>query len=104
MIALPSRRSSLSSIGPAGFSLIELMVSVLLITLLMTAVFSFMYQCQKRFQSNSVTAESNQTARAALEVISQEIGQAGYNPQFYPNKTATSSITAGFAAQCVTLN
>jgi prepilin-type N-terminal cleavage/methylation domain-containing protein len=104
MIAFPLQKSSRSSASSPGFSLIELLVSVSLISLLMGAVFSFMYQCQKRFQGNSVVAESNQTARAALEVMSQEIGQAGYNPQFYPNKTTTSSITAGSAAQCVTLN
>jgi type II secretory pathway pseudopilin PulG len=101
---LPSRGVSRRLAGEVGFSLLELLVSVALITLLMSAVFAFMYQCQKRFQSNAVVSEANQTARAALEVMTQEVGQAGYNPQFYPNKTASSYITAAATSQCVTLN
>jgi prepilin-type N-terminal cleavage/methylation domain-containing protein len=104
MPLLHPRRSTHGALGQTGFSLVELLVSVALITILMGAVFSFMYQCQKRFQSNAVVSEANQTARAALEVMTQEIGQAGYNPQFYPNRTASSSINALAAEQCVTLN
>lgn len=87
-----------------GFSLVEMLASVTIITLLMSAVFAFMFQAQKRFQGNVVTSESNQSARAALEVITQEIGQAGYNPQYYPHKTSTAVITANADPQCLTLN
>ena len=87
-----------------GFSLLEMLASVAIITLLMSAVFAFMFQVQKRFQGNVVVSESNQSARAALEVLTQEIGQAGYNPNFSPNKTCSTAISAGYAAQCVTLN
>jgi type II secretory pathway pseudopilin PulG len=87
-----------------GFSLLELLFSVTLIGLLMSAVFAFICQSQKRFQGNAVVTESNQTARAALEVMSQEIGQAGYNPQFTPNETCSNSVTASATAQCITLN
>jgi prepilin-type N-terminal cleavage/methylation domain-containing protein len=87
-----------------GFSMIELLASVTIITLLMSAVFAFMYQAQKRFQGNVVVTESNQSARAALELITQEIGQAGYNPQYYPHKTGTAVITANADPQCLTLS
>lgn len=89
-----------------AFSLLELLVSVALITLLMSAVFSFMLQVQKRFQGNQVVSESNQSARAALELITQEVGQAGFNPVFNPNKTVTGSnpVTAAAPLQCVTLS
>jgi prepilin-type N-terminal cleavage/methylation domain-containing protein len=87
-----------------GFSMIELLASVTIITLLMSAVFAFMFQAQKRFQGNVVVTESNQSARAALEVTTQEIGQAGYNPQYYPHKTSTAGITANADPQCLTLN
>jgi prepilin-type N-terminal cleavage/methylation domain-containing protein len=75
-----------------GFSLLEMLVSIAIIVLLMSAVFPFLFQAQKRFQGNVVTSEANQSARAALEVMSQEIGQAGYNPQFSPNKTSATAI------------
>jgi prepilin-type N-terminal cleavage/methylation domain-containing protein len=87
-----------------GFSMLEMLASVAIITLLMSAVFAFMYQAQRRFQGNVVITESNQSARAALELITQEIGQAGYNPQYYPHKTGTVAITANAAPQCLTLN
>jgi prepilin-type N-terminal cleavage/methylation domain-containing protein len=87
-----------------GFSLLEMLASLLIITLLMSAVFSFMLQAQKKFQGNSVAAESNHSARAALEVMTQEIGQAGFNPNFVPNKTGNVVVNANAAEQCVTLS
>jgi prepilin-type N-terminal cleavage/methylation domain-containing protein len=87
-----------------GFSLLEMLVSVTIVTLLMSAIFPFLIQVQKRHQGSSVIAEANQGTRAALEVMTQEIGQAGYNPNFLPNKTCDTPITANAAPQCVTLN
>ncbi len=88
-----------------GFSLMEMLVSVAIILLLMSAVFPFIFQAQKRFQGNVVVSESNQGARAALEVMSQEIGQAGYNPQYYPNKTSSTSVTLNnIPYWCITVN
>jgi len=96
----------------AGFSLLEMLVSVAIITIIMGAVFTFMYQAQKRFQGNAVTSESNQSARAALEVLAQEIGQAGYNPNWFNPYTPTSTqkyrvfqdqITGNQKPQCITM-
>jgi type II secretory pathway pseudopilin PulG len=91
--------------------LLELTASLAIISLLMTAVFTFMATVQKRQQSNSVMVESNQSARAALEVMTQEIGQAGSNPAFNNNKVmASPSTTSGTQPianadpQAVTLN
>lgn len=88
----------------AGFSMGELLVSVTIITLLMSAVFAFIFQTQKRFQSNIVISESNQSARAAMEILTQEIGQAGRNPNFLANKTSPAATVAAGSSQCVTLN
>lgn len=88
----------------AGFSLIELLASVVIISVLMSAVFAFIYQAQKRFQGNVVVSESNQSARAALELMTQEIGQAGYNPHFCPHKTCAFTVSANADPQCITLN
>ena len=108
------RLSLATRLCSSGFSLLELTASLAIISLLMTAVFTFMATAQKRQQSNSVIAESNQSARAALEVMTQEIGQAGSNPAFNannPTKTmATPSTTSGTqpvaspTAQAITLN
>jgi type II secretory pathway pseudopilin PulG len=87
-----------------GLSLIEMLVSVVIIMTLMAAVFPFIAQVQKRFQGNQVVSESNQSARAALEVMSQEIGQAGFNPNYYPNKTSSANIIPNAKAQCVSIS
>ena len=89
---------------PAGFSLVELLVSVVIIVLLMSAVFPFLFESQKKYQTNQVVSESNQSARAAMEVMSQEIGQAGYNPNFTTGKTSSATVAVSSSPQCVTLN
>lgn len=88
----------------AGFSLIELLASVAIISILMSAVFSFMAASQKRVQGNQVITESNQSARAALEVIAQEIGQAGANPALVNNKTSSTKVPAKPLPQCIALS
>lgn len=108
--AADPRRHSLSPApsaldgSAAGFSMLEMLVSITIIILLMSAVFPFLFQAQKRFQGNVVVSEANQSARAALEVMSQEIGQAGFNPNFSPAKISTAVVTPSATAQCVTLN
>lgn len=77
-----------------GFSLIEMMISVLIITLLMGAVFQFMAYNQKRYRGDQLLAERNSGARGALELLTIEIQQAGDNPVFSPNKTLAAAITS----------
>jgi prepilin-type N-terminal cleavage/methylation domain-containing protein len=89
---------------PTGFSLIELLVSVAIIVLLMSAVFPFLFQSQKKYQTNQVVSEANQSARAAMEVMTQEIGQAGFNPNFTTAKTSSNTVAVSSSAQCVTLS
>ena len=88
----------------AGFSLIELLVSVAIIVLLMSAVFPFLFQSQKKYQTNQVASEANQSARAAMEVMTQEIGQAGFNPNFTAAKTSSNTVAVSSSPQCVTLS
>ncbi|HKT13372.1 MAG TPA: prepilin-type N-terminal cleavage/methylation domain-containing protein [Terriglobia bacterium] len=88
----------------AGFSLIEMMVSVAIIVLLMSAVFPFLFQSQKKYQDNQVVSESNQSARAAMEVMTQEIGQAGYNPNFTAAKASSNAVAVSSSPQCITLS
>jgi prepilin-type N-terminal cleavage/methylation domain-containing protein len=88
----------------AGFSLMELLVSVAIIALLMSAVFPFLFQSQKKYQDNLVVSEANQSARAALEVMSQEIGQAGFNPNFTSAKTSSVVVVVNSSPQCLTLS
>jgi prepilin-type N-terminal cleavage/methylation domain-containing protein len=99
-----NRQPLLRNALEAGFSLIEMVVSVAVIVLLMSAVFPFLFQSQKRYQGNLVISEANQSARAALEVMTQEVGQAGFNPNFTANKTSSVVVTPASGAQCITLS
>ncbi|HEV2378486.1 MAG TPA: hypothetical protein VG206_01670 [Terriglobia bacterium] len=89
---------------PLGFSILELMASIAILTLIVGAVFTLMVQSQKRFQGNTVIIQSNQAARSALEMMSQEIGQAGFNPQFTGSITSSAAVAASAVAQCITLS
>jgi prepilin-type N-terminal cleavage/methylation domain-containing protein len=95
---------SLSQRSQSGFSLLELMASVVIIGIVMGGVFTFLYQSQRRFQGNTVITQSNQAARAGLEVMTQEIGEAGFNPQYTSSITSSVSLTAAVGAQCITLS
>lgn len=111
-VALSSQEfGTASRLHDAGFSLLELLAAVLVVSVVMSAVFWMLFQAQKRYQGNSVVAESNQSARAAMELMTQEIGQAGANPAFTLNKTfagtsaaLNSQPVASPTAQTVTLN
>ena len=70
-----------------GFSLLELLVSVAILTLLMGVVFQFISTNQRRYRSQQLLAEVSQGGRSAFEVMGQELNQAGYNPPFSANKT-----------------
>ncbi len=76
-----------------GFSLLEVLVSVSIITVLMAAVFQFLRFNQQRYRGDQLLAERNQGARSALELMTQELQQAGNNPDFAPNKTLTAAVT-----------
>jgi Tfp pilus assembly protein PilW len=81
MVPRSSFAKSQAPAEPAAFSLVELMASVAAMGIVLSGVFTLLYQSQKHFQSSTVTSESNQSARGALEVMMQEIGQAGINPR-----------------------
>jgi Tfp pilus assembly protein PilW len=81
-----------------------MLTSVVIITILMGTVFAFMISVQKRIQGSLVISQSNQTARAAMELMTQEIGQAGFNPQFTNLVTESTVITASATPTCVALS
>src|SRR3990172_6775506 len=98
-MANPSFRSkktrSQAKVGSTtgGFTMIEILASVTIITVLMAAVFQFLAFRKKRYRGDQLLAERNQGARGALELLTFELQQAGNNPNFSPHK----SLTAGFA-------
>jgi type II secretory pathway pseudopilin PulG len=78
--------------GTVGFSLLEVLVSVMIITVLMAAVFQFLRFNQQRYRGDQLLAERNQGARSALELMTLELQQAGHNPNRIANKTLQANI------------
>ena len=61
-----------------GFSLVELTMSLAVFLLLVSSVFTVLGKYQKSYQGEQVAADLHQGVRSAMELISQEVGQAGY--------------------------
>ena len=94
------RRSSAAH----GFSLLEVLVSVMIITVLMSAVFQFMRFNQQRYRGDQLLAERNQGARSALELMTQELQQAGHNPNLTVNRTLGAAVTPAGGVVNITVN
>ena len=75
-----------------GFSLLEVLVSVMIITVLMSAVFQFMRFNQQRYRGDQLLAERNQGARSALELMTQELQQAGHNPNLNVHRSLSAAV------------
>jgi len=73
-----------------GFTLIELLVAMAVVSIVMAAVVSA-YQLQVRGKNTQdALTDMNQTARAALEIMTYEIRTAGCDPE----RTADAGIVA----------
>ena len=64
----------------SGLTLIELMISILVFTLIMTAMFSVFSSTNRLYQNVQERAELQMNARIAIEVMAQEIRSSGSDP------------------------
>ena len=60
-----------------GFSLIEVMVSILITLVVMSAVFALLSRGQRSFDREPEVADLQQSARNAIDAVSKDIMQAG---------------------------
>ena len=77
-----------------AFTLLELMVSMTVLSLIMLLVFQMLDTTQKTFQSSRARASTFKEARVAFEGITRRIGQAMLNTYFdykYPNNNPLST-------------
>ena len=81
-----------------GFSLVELVIGMAVLTFTMTTVFYILGKYQRVYQTEQVGADMLQGARGTLELLSQEIGQAGYL-SLPAGRKLTPAVTANAAAQ-----
>jgi Tfp pilus assembly protein PilW len=67
-----------SRAAQAGFSLLELMLSVSLFIIISGAAFSLLNVAQKRFQTEGQVLSSFQQGRLALDMIVRDVNNSGY--------------------------
>lgn len=64
----------------SGFTLLEMLISVALLVILSGAILGGLGSVQKSYRGDEIRGSLNQEVRATMEIISQEIGQAGLPP------------------------
>ena len=65
----------------AGFTMLEMMVSVAIFVVISSAIFGLLGNSQKQFRTESQLLGSFQEARIGLDQIVRDAGDAGYPPQ-----------------------
>ena len=64
----------------AGFSLIELMIALAITSIVMAAIFGLYGGLTRSYTSQNVAAAVQQTARACMNLMAEDIMMAGFNP------------------------
>ncbi len=86
----------------AGFSMIEMLISLTVLILVAGTALSALTYSQKLFGSQQMQAEMHAGLRGTFELMAQEIGQAGalnFTPQ-----TLTAAVTGSSSAQTVAIS
>lgn len=86
-----------------GFSLLELMVSMAVLLIVAGAVFSGLIYYQKVYASEQLKADLHASFRGPVELLTQEIGQAGSLGNF-PARTLGAAVVGSGTAQTVALS
>jgi prepilin-type N-terminal cleavage/methylation domain-containing protein len=84
-----------------GFSLIEVMISLLVLLVVAGAAFYALAYYQRNYGSSRARAVIHEGMRGAVELIAQEVGQAGLLD--FTTTTTSAAITAQIGPQTVTL-
>jgi prepilin-type N-terminal cleavage/methylation domain-containing protein len=85
-----------------GFSLIEVVISLLVLLIVSGAAFYALAYYQRNYGSDRLRAQMHEGVRGAVELVSQEVGQAGLLD--FTTETTSTAITASLTAQAATLN
>ena len=80
--------------GQAGTTLPELLITLVVFTIIMLVVIVMWQQSQQAYFHGATAAELQQNARVALEQITREVRQAGYDPCRY--QTTGCGATSAF--------
>lgn len=84
----------------SGFSLLELMASLAILMLIGGAAFRGLIGYQKNYSSSMNQADMHSSVRSAVELVTQEVGQAG----MVPNNGAVLQVAVFPGTQTVTVS
>jgi len=88
-----------------GFSLLELMVSTVVMLIVAGGAFSALDYYQKTYQHTEIGADMHDNLRSAIDLIIQEVGQAGSLPSgALGSRTLSAAVFASGVAQTVNVN
>jgi prepilin-type N-terminal cleavage/methylation domain-containing protein len=85
-----------------GFSLLELLVSVLILSVIMGGVISALSNSQQTFARTELGSDMYENVRSVAELMAQEIGQAGLLS--LPTTTLSSAVTGSATAQAASVS
>ena len=88
-------------VGSRGFSLVELLVSMVVLSIILGALMQFMSMFRQRYTQAQRTSGIGQTSKSVTDLLAMDIGQAG----FYRGRSTTASgAVPTVGAQTVTLS
>jgi len=97
------RRPGQRSHGPStGFSILELAVSLLVLSIIVSGVVYAATNFQKSYGRSSLQTDMYENVRGVAELMEQEIGQAGLLS--LPSTTLSAAITANATAQAASVS
>jgi Tfp pilus assembly protein PilW len=85
-----------SSLGQGGTTLMELVVTLAVFSTIMLVIILLWEQSQEAYFRGATAAELQQNARVALEQMTREIRQAGYDPCRYIGVAGTCTAASAF--------
>jgi prepilin-type N-terminal cleavage/methylation domain-containing protein len=79
-----------------GFTLLEMLISLLVLAVISGAVFAQINRMQQRSNSEAIKVDMSQQAREFLDETVRDLHMAGYpNASMYSNPTDTTKVAAG---------
>jgi type IV pilus assembly protein PilW len=81
--------------GKGGFSLVELMIAMAVGLVVLAGVYTVFVLQNKTFSTQEDLVEMQQSVRAGMDIMSREIGMAGYDPTRANSDSTTSNDFSG---------
>lgn len=95
-------KGNLRQRSKVGFTLVELLVAMVMLSIVSTATFYFYVNQHQAYITQSDVSNMQQNGRAALTELSYHLRQAGYSPP--PDSSAFTVFTVAGAPDSITIN